>query len=120
MARDLSLLFFAFAFCISSLEATQKAPSVQVYFRHPAEKGKENTFHCYAESFHPPKINITLLKNGIPMENVQQSDLSFKKDWTFERLVYAKVIPDGKAEFACKVEHITLPQPMIYKLDQEY
>ncbi|XP_060611326.2 beta-2-microglobulin [Anolis sagrei] len=120
MARAVFLPCVAFLLCIACLEAIQKTPNVQVYSRYPAVKGKENTVHCYVENFHPPKINITLLKDGVPMTDVKQSDLSFKPDWTFERLVHAQVTPDGYTEYACKVEHITLPTPKIVKWEQDY
>ncbi|XP_042331610.1 beta-2-microglobulin-like isoform X2 [Sceloporus undulatus] len=108
----------AFLLCISALQAIDKAPNVQVYSRHPVEIGKENTLHCYVERFHPPKIDITLMKDGVPIEDVQKSDLSFKPDWTFELLVHTKIIPDGKSEYACKVNHSSLTSPKIVKWDQ--
>ncbi|ETE58426.1 Beta-2-microglobulin, partial [Ophiophagus hannah] len=92
-----------------------RAPTVQVYSRHPVSIGKENTLHCFVEGFHPPKINVTLLKNNVGIPGVQQSDLSFKEDWTFQLLTHVSVVPDGKAEYSCKVEHQTLSEPKIMK-----
>lgn len=92
-----------------------ETPQVQVYSRNPAEKGKENTLNCYVDKFHPPKINITLEKNGQRIENMQVSDLSFADDWTFQLLVHAPVTPNGKDEYTCRVEHVTLGKPRVVK-----
>uniref|UniRef100_A0A8C4L4M4 Beta-2-microglobulin n=1 Tax=Equus asinus TaxID=9793 RepID=A0A8C4L4M4_EQUAS len=45
------------------LEAVQRIPKVQLYSRHPAENGKPNFLNCYVSGFHPPEIEIDLLKN---------------------------------------------------------
>uniref|UniRef100_A0A7N5JMC5 Beta-2-microglobulin-like n=1 Tax=Ailuropoda melanoleuca TaxID=9646 RepID=A0A7N5JMC5_AILME len=79
--------------CVSGItEAVTKAPVVQVYSRHPVEPGKENIFNCYVKGFYPPKINVTLLKNG-------------------------KAIKD---QYECRVEHSALPTPKIIRWDQHY
>ncbi|KAK9393942.1 beta-2-microglobulin [Crotalus adamanteus] len=101
-------------------EATNKPPEVQMYSRYPMSAGKENVLHCFAEGFHPPKINVTLLKNNAELPNVKQSDLSFKEDWTFQLLTYASVVPNGKDEYTCKVEHQALLAPKILKWEQDY
>ncbi|XP_044306481.1 beta-2-microglobulin [Varanus komodoensis] len=118
MAKGL-LLCATFLMCVSVLLAVQKPPTVQVYSRYPVEIGKSNILNCYVEGFHPPKINITLLKNEDPL-STKQTDLSFKEDWTFQLLTYAEVFPNGKDRYSCKVEHATLENPKIVQWDQEY
>ncbi|XP_066492481.1 beta-2-microglobulin [Tiliqua scincoides] len=120
MEKALLWSLLGLVLCIGSLNAEKKSPRVQVYSRHPAEKGKENTLNCYVDQFHPPKINITLEKNGQRLENMQTSDLSFADDWTFQLLVHAPITPDGNDEYACRVEHITLDKPKVVKWDQAY
>ncbi|XP_072201501.1 beta-2-microglobulin [Excalfactoria chinensis] len=95
-------------------------PKVQVYSRFPASAGTKNVFNCFASGFHPPKISITLLKDGVPMEGVQYADMSFNDDWSFQRLVYADFTPSRDARYTCKVEHETLKEPLIYKWDPEF
>ncbi|XP_015262381.1 PREDICTED: beta-2-microglobulin [Gekko japonicus] len=107
------------AVCILVVEAASRGPKVQVFTRYPPEIGKENTFQCYVDGFHPPKISIELLKNGKPMES-QKSDLSFHQDWAFHQLVYANITLDGKTEYACKVEHEALREPQTHKLELEF
>ncbi|XP_034506088.1 beta-2-microglobulin-like [Ailuropoda melanoleuca] len=107
--------------CVSGItEAVTKAPVVQVYSRHPVEPGKENIFNCYVKGFYPPKINVTLLKNGKAMPDVMKTDLSFEEDWTFQLLSYVPVIPDRKDQYECRVEHSALPTPKIIRWDQHY
>ncbi|XP_034987551.1 beta-2-microglobulin [Zootoca vivipara] len=117
MAKAHMLSCLALVLLVVILEATPRTPNVQVYSRHPVEMGKENIVNCYVDNFHPPKINITIEKGGKPLD-VKQSDLSFDKTWAFNRLVYAKVIPDGE-DVSCRVEHSTLEKPKVVKWEQE-
>ncbi|XP_042680409.1 beta-2-microglobulin [Centrocercus urophasianus] len=95
-------------------------PKVQVYSRFPASAGTKNVLNCFASGFHPPKISITLMKDGVPMEGAQYSDMSFNDDWSFQRLVYADFTPSSDAVYTCKVEHETLKEPQVYKWDPEF
>uniref|UniRef100_A0A8B9CJA0 Beta-2-microglobulin n=1 Tax=Anser brachyrhynchus TaxID=132585 RepID=A0A8B9CJA0_9AVES len=91
------------------------APKVQVYSRHPVTAGSENVLNCYVEGFHPPKIDITLLKNGEPMKNVKYSDMSFNDDWTFHRLVYATFTPTKSDVYTCRVDHEAFTEPQSFR-----
>lgn len=55
------------------------------------------------------------MKDGVPMEGAQYSDMSFNDDWTFQRLVHADFTPSSGSTYACKVEHETLKEPQVYK-----
>ncbi|KAM5240969.1 beta-2-microglobulin isoform 2-T2 [Hipposideros larvatus] len=104
-------------FCLTGLDAEPRVPKIQVYSRHPAENGKPNFLNCYVYGFHPPQIEIELLKNGQKMK-VEQSDLSFSKDWSFYLLVHADFIPSAEDEYTCVVRHSSLPEPKKVKWDQ--
>ncbi|XP_022422634.2 beta-2-microglobulin-like, partial [Delphinapterus leucas] len=93
-------------------------PKVQVYSRHPAENGKPNYLNCYVSGFHPPQIEIELLKNGEKMA-VEQSDLSFSKDWSFYLLVHAEFTPNAVDQYSCRVKHVTLREPKRVKWDRD-
>ncbi|XP_016048429.2 beta-2-microglobulin [Erinaceus europaeus] len=103
---------------LAVLEAVQRSPRVQVYSRHPAENGKPNYLNCYVSGFHPPQIEIELLKNGEKMTS-EQSDLSFSKDWSFYLLVHSSFTPNGKDKYSCRVTHETLAEPMIVEWDPD-
>ncbi|MCJ8735346.1 hypothetical protein PDJAM_G00245870, partial [Pangasius djambal] len=47
----------------ASAFAKESAPKIQVYSRNPGEFGKENTLICHVSDFHPPDIEIKLMKN---------------------------------------------------------
>uniref|UniRef100_A0A8D0HNZ9 Beta-2-microglobulin n=1 Tax=Sphenodon punctatus TaxID=8508 RepID=A0A8D0HNZ9_SPHPU len=119
MTKTLSLLLVVL-FALAGLDASNVSPKVQVYSRHPVEDGKENAINCYVEGFHPPKITIDLLKNGVPMTNVGTSDLSFGSDWTFKRLVHAPFTPNTEDKYSCRVEHVTLSGPKTVQWDPDY
>ncbi|XP_047397351.1 beta-2-microglobulin [Sciurus carolinensis] len=118
MSRSVAVAFLALL-TLTSLDAVPRSPKVQVYTRHPAENGKPNFLNCYVSGFHPPQIQIDLLKNGQKIEKVEQSDLSFSKDWSFYLLVHTEFTPNDKDEYACRVTHETLKEPKIVKWDRD-
>ncbi|XP_013911020.1 PREDICTED: beta-2-microglobulin [Thamnophis sirtalis] len=120
MASKELFLWCVVLVCVCGLtKALNKPPTVQVYSRHPISEGKENILHCFAEGFHPPKINVTLLRNNEKIPDVKYSDLSFKEDWTFQLLAHAQVVPNGKDEYSCLVEHQALSAPAKVKWEQD-
>ncbi|XP_005425981.3 beta-2-microglobulin [Geospiza fortis] len=98
----------------------REAPKVEVYARSRAEEGKANTLHCFVTGFHPPKIDIELLKNGVPMPGVTYGDLSFNDKWQFQRLVYAPFTPTTEDIFSCRVAHSTMPEARDYKWEPDF
>ncbi|XP_068552296.1 beta-2-microglobulin [Anas acuta] len=96
------------------------APKVQVYSRHPATAGTENILNCYVEGFHPPKIDIALLKNGEPMKDVKYNDMSFGDDWTFQRLVYAPFTPTKSDVYTCRVNHEAFAEPQSFRWEPDF
>ncbi|XP_004609852.2 beta-2-microglobulin [Sorex araneus] len=117
MASPVPLLLLVLL-SLSGLEAVKRTPKIQVYSRHPPENGKPNFLNCYVSGFHPPHIEIELLKNGEKMKS-EQSDLSFSKDWSFYVLTHANFTPTAEDMFVCKVTHETLPEPKIVKWDRD-
>ncbi|XP_040348486.1 beta-2-microglobulin [Herpailurus yagouaroundi] len=103
---------------LSHLDAVQHSPKVQVYSRHPAENGKPNFLNCYVSGFHPPQIDITLMKNGKKME-AEQTDLSFNRDWTFYLLVHTEFTPTVEDEYSCQVNHTTLSEPKVVMWERD-
>ncbi|XP_027513532.1 beta-2-microglobulin [Corapipo altera] len=101
-------------------DAADQAPKVEVYARARAKEGEANTLHCFITGFHPPKIEVELLKNGEPMTGVQYGDLSFNEKWQFQRLVYVPFTPTRGDTFACRVEHSTMSEPRIYRWEPDF
>ncbi|KAM4829048.1 beta-2-microglobulin isoform 1-T2 [Thomomys bottae] len=118
MPRLVAVALVALLF-LAGLDAIQLVPKVQVYSRHPAENGKTNYLNCYVSGFHPPQIEIQLLKNGKKIDNVEQSDLAFSRDWSFYLLVHTEFTPNDRDEYACKVSHSSLEKPLLVKWDRD-
>ncbi|XP_012921191.1 beta-2-microglobulin-like [Heterocephalus glaber] len=114
----LSALGLLALLALTGVNAIKQTPKIQVYSRHPAENGKPNYLNCYVSGFHPPQIEVELLKNGEKMEKVEKSDLSFSKDWTFYLLVHTNFTPNDNDEYSCRVLHVTLEEPKIVKWDR--
>ncbi|NXH74407.1 B2MG protein, partial [Hydrobates tethys] len=96
------------------LGEADEAPKVEVYSRHVTD-GKKNTLNCFVSGFHPPKIDISLLKNGEPMSDVQYADMSFNDKWYFQRLVYAPFTPKKGDVYVCRVVHSTFREPQLFQ-----
>ncbi|RLW03628.1 hypothetical protein DV515_00006231 [Chloebia gouldiae] len=114
MARSALPLAVLALLALLGLGAAAEPPKVEVYARSHAEEGKENILHCFVTGFHPPKIDIKLLKNGEPIPGVKYGDLSFNEKWQFQRLVYVPFTPTRGDTFSCEVAHSTMPKPRIY------
>uniref|UniRef100_A0A674H3T7 Beta-2-microglobulin n=1 Tax=Taeniopygia guttata TaxID=59729 RepID=A0A674H3T7_TAEGU len=117
MARGALALGLLALLALLGLGAAAESPKVEVYARSRAEEGKENILHCFVTGFHPPKIDIKLLKNGDPIPGVKYGDLSFNEKWQFQRLVYVPFTPTRGDTFSCEVAHSTMPKSRNYLWD---
>ncbi|KAM6308867.1 beta-2-microglobulin [Aegotheles albertisi] len=95
-------------------------PKVEVYSRKQTGFGQENFLNCFVSGFHPPKIDITFLKNGEPMGGVQYADTSFNDKWYFERLAYVPFTPQKGDVYACRVAHSTFKEPQIFRWETDF
>ncbi|KAM4766159.1 beta-2-microglobulin [Cyanocitta cristata] len=120
MARGTLALGLLALLALLGLGAAAEPPKVEVYARSRAEEGKQNTLHCFVTGFHPPNIDIELLKNGEPISGVTYGDLSFNDKWQFQRLVYVPFIPTRGDTFACRVAHSTMTEPRIYRWEPDF
>ncbi|XP_063268827.1 beta-2-microglobulin [Prinia subflava] len=120
MVRRVLALGVLVLLALPSLEAATEAPKVEVYARSRAEEGKGNVFQCFVNGFHPPEIEVQLLKNGEPMPDVTYGDLSFNEKWQFQRLVYAPFIPTREDIFTCRVVHSSMAEPGIYRWEPDF
>ncbi|NXD94556.1 B2MG protein, partial [Chaetorhynchus papuensis] len=115
MARGALALGLLALLALLGLGAAGEAPKVEVYARSRAEEGVQNTLHCFVTGFHPPQIDIELLKNGKPISGVVYGDLSFNEKWQFQRLVHVPFTPTKDDIFVCRVAHSTMAEPRIYR-----
>ncbi|XP_074693997.1 beta-2-microglobulin [Strix aluco] len=104
---------------LGKADETSSPPKVEVYSRKHASSGEENVLNCFVSGFHPPKIDITLLKNGEPMTGVQYADMSFNDKWLFQRLVYAPFTPQKGDVYVCRVAHSAFREPQSFRWDAD-
>nr|AAA39668.1 B(2)-microglobulin [Mus musculus bactrianus] len=118
MARSVTLIFLVLV-SLTGLYAIQKTPQIQVYSRHPPENGKPNILNCYVTQFHPPHIEIQMLKNGEKIPKVEMSDMSFSKDWSFYILAHTEFTPTETDTYACRVKHDSMAEPKTVYWDRD-
>ncbi|KAI4880717.1 hypothetical protein NFI96_015068, partial [Prochilodus magdalenae] len=87
--------------------AKESPPKVQVYSRNPGEYGKDNVLICHVSGFHPPDIQIDLLKNGVAMPDTKQTDLAFEQGWQFHLTKSVSFKPSAGESYTCKVRHMS-------------
>ncbi|KAI3366510.1 hypothetical protein L3Q82_000643 [Scortum barcoo] len=80
-------------------------PKVQVYSRNPGEFGTANILICHTSNFHPPDIEIKLMKDEVEIPNANQTDLAFKQDWRFHVTKSVTITPQKGEKYTCKVTH---------------
>ncbi|KAM3587882.1 uncharacterized protein V6R79_016142 [Siganus canaliculatus] len=95
----------AVVFCAESDKHTP--PKVQVYSRNPGQFGVKNILICHVSDFHPPDIDIKLLKDGDEIPKANQTDLSFGTNWRFYLTKTVDFTPERDHAYICRVTHGT-------------
>ncbi|XP_068163420.1 beta-2-microglobulin-like isoform X2 [Antennarius striatus] len=80
-------------------------PKVQVYSFNPGKYGMQNTLICHVSGFHPPDIDIQLMKNGKEVRDSQLTDLAFIKNWQFHLNKRVDFTPERGDYYSCRVTH---------------
>ncbi|KAK2840717.1 hypothetical protein Q7C36_012296 [Tachysurus vachellii] len=115
---NILLSLAAFVLIASSAFAKESPPKIQVYSRDPGVYGKENTLICHVSDFHPPDIEIKLLKNGVEIPGAVQTDLAFEKGWKFHLTRSVKFNPSSADKYSCSVRHMkNPPKPISWEPD---
>ncbi|KAM9475206.1 beta-2-microglobulin, like [Clarias gariepinus] len=86
--------------------AKESPPKIQVYSRNPGIYGQDNHLICHVSDFHPPDIEITLIKNNEEIPGAQQTDLAFEKGWKFHLTKSVSFKPQEGEKYGCKVRHM--------------
>ncbi|XP_027008586.2 beta-2-microglobulin, like [Tachysurus fulvidraco] len=107
----------AFALLASCAFAKESAPKIQVYSRNPGVFGKENTLICHVSDFHPPDIEIRLMKNGVEIPNAKQTDLAFEKGWKFHLTRSVEFTPSSGETYSCSVRHLKTTRHITWEAD---
>lgn len=65
----------------------------------------ENILLCHVSGFHPPDIEIQLMKDGDELIGCNQTDLAFKPNWRFHLTKSVAFKPSSGQKYSCKVTH---------------
>ncbi|KAM9323868.1 uncharacterized protein PAF06_020104 [Gastrophryne carolinensis] len=88
-------------------------PKVKIIYTPTSHPEYENILTCYVDSFFPPMINVTWLKNGVvEPEQVISTELLNDGDWTYQIHVHLETTMQLGDTFTCRVEHSSLAAPM--------
>ncbi|XP_048345469.1 HLA class II histocompatibility antigen, DR alpha chain-like isoform X2 [Sphaerodactylus townsendi] len=87
-------------------------PQVTVYPKNPVALGEPNWLICVADSFSPPVINLTWVKNGQEVKAADETDFFPNTDQSFRRFSYLTFVPNAEDIYYCRVEHWGLAQPL--------
>uniref|UniRef100_A0ACB8EFH6 Uncharacterized protein n=1 Tax=Sphaerodactylus townsendi TaxID=933632 RepID=A0ACB8EFH6_9SAUR len=85
---------------------------VTVYPKNPVALGEPNWLICVADSFSPPVINLTWVKNGQEVKAADETDFFPNTDQSFRRFSYLTFVPNAEDIYYCRVEHWGLAQPL--------
>ncbi|XP_034143218.1 rano class II histocompatibility antigen, D-1 beta chain-like [Esox lucius] len=80
--------------------------------RHPA------MLICSAYSFYPKPISVSWLRDGheIKSDVISTEELA-DRDWYYQIHSHLEYTPKSGEKISCMVEHISLPEPMVYDWD---
>ncbi|XP_069880110.1 HLA class II histocompatibility antigen, DP alpha 1 chain isoform X2 [Dipodomys merriami] len=89
-------------------------PEVTVFTQEPVEPGQPNILICYVDKFFPPALNVTWLRNGLPVtEGISEGVFQPNKDYTYHKFYYLTFLPSTEDFYDCKVEHWGLDAPTL-------
>ncbi|XP_043541431.1 class II histocompatibility antigen, B-L beta chain-like, partial [Chiloscyllium plagiosum] len=101
----------------NSTAIAKKKPVLHVYTERNSGPGQSDILYCYAEKFYPFEIEVSFLINGRPfVGQVNSSQLVVEPDWTFNILKYIRMEPRDGDTYSCRVNHISLQQPLTESL----
>ncbi|XP_041035554.1 rano class II histocompatibility antigen, A beta chain-like isoform X3 [Carcharodon carcharias] len=119
--RDRALISLRRTMALTAAVTNHSSPPNEIaqLFLYPEKDvvyGQESILICLVSGLFPPTIDITLQKNGAPLDaHVNSSKLSFGEDWRFQVLHYAQVRPEAGDTYSCKALHtISREEKIVY------
>ncbi|XP_006882106.1 PREDICTED: mamu class II histocompatibility antigen, DR alpha chain-like [Elephantulus edwardii] len=95
-------------------------PEVTVLLNHPLEIGQPNVLICFIDKFSPPVLNVTWLKNTVPVTTgVSETVFLPREDHLFRKFYYLPFLPSGDDVYDCQVDHWGLDKPIIKHWEYE-
>ncbi|XP_044215797.1 H-2 class II histocompatibility antigen, A-U alpha chain-like [Thunnus albacares] len=91
------------------------SPTSLIYPRQEMEPGVPNILICFVNEFHPPTVEITWTRNGLPVDqsDISQTQYYSNKDFSFRISSYLSFTPEEGDIYSCSVDHVSLQEPLI-------
>ncbi|KAM3917811.1 beta-2-microglobulin [Leptodactylus fuscus] len=109
-----ALVLLSVALTLEAAEA--KPPTVNIYTQTPVTFGQRNNLICHCNGFHPPRLTMTLKKNGQEIKDCKESDLSFGRDWMYSKTIHTDFTPQEGETYECEVKHDE-SKPQTFRLE---
>ncbi|XP_077355518.1 beta-2-microglobulin-like [Festucalex cinctus] len=104
-------------YLLGSAVTIQSPPVVQVYSRTKGVFGKANILLCHVNKFHPPVIKVDLLRNGVVMNQANQTEMVFEMDWDYFMTKYVPFVPQSGETYTCLVTHMGISRTFVWEPD---
>ncbi|XP_044124480.1 class I histocompatibility antigen, F10 alpha chain-like [Bufo gargarizans] len=92
-------------------------PGVKVTGR---KSDKVTKLHCLVYGFHPRAVDVKWMKNGIDeVPSYETTHVLPNPDGTYQIRVSVEVIPKEGERYSCYVDHSSLEEPLLVKLEPE-
>ncbi|XP_004479866.1 HLA class II histocompatibility antigen, DO alpha chain isoform X2 [Dasypus novemcinctus] len=89
-------------------------PKVTVLPKFRVELGQPNVLVCIVDGLFPPVVNVTWLRNGLPVtEGAAQTSFYSRPDHLFRKFLYLPLVPAAEDVYDCQVEHWGLDGPLL-------
>uniref|UniRef100_A0A8C3X0X7 Major histocompatibility complex, class II, DR alpha n=1 Tax=Catagonus wagneri TaxID=51154 RepID=A0A8C3X0X7_9CETA len=99
---------------------TNEPPEVTVLSEKNVKLGEPNILICFIDKFSPPVVNVTWLRNGIPVtKGVSETVFLPRDDHLFRKFYYLPFIPSAEDVYDCQVEHWGLDKPLLKHWEYE-
>ncbi|XP_038672255.1 SLA class II histocompatibility antigen, DQ haplotype C beta chain-like [Scyliorhinus canicula] len=100
---------------INSKTVSRKVkPTVTIRPKASPHSGHSVLLSCRVTGFYPPEIDVTWLKNGVPVpDGVINTVMLSDGDWTYQVEDLLQYHPESGDKYTCHVEHSSLNEPRI-------
>ncbi|XP_077400328.1 beta-2-microglobulin-like [Vanacampus margaritifer] len=102
---------------VGSAVTKQSAPVVQVYSRTKGVLGKANILLCHVNKFYPPVIKLDLLRNGVVINQANQTEMVFEADWDYFVTKHVPFSPKSGEKYTCLVTHMGISRTFVWEPD---
>ncbi|XP_038671462.1 class I histocompatibility antigen, F10 alpha chain-like isoform X3 [Scyliorhinus canicula] len=90
-------------------------PEVFISKSEPNSQYKPLTLSCLVTGFYPVDIEVTWLRNGTVMSEIQSSGVRPNHDGTHQILKEIEINAGDEDQYSCQIEHSSLAEPKLHQ-----